>query len=114
MPEYEPPKRGFFANVIHSTWDKATHDWEEGHLARKSKELFLFGAADPRYNALPGQNWIRLLRLEAGAPGTIVKCTLREVNLDEEPVYTALSYTWKQDPGMWIPFFNKVKDMGKS
>ncbi|KAF8189754.1 heterokaryon incompatibility protein-domain-containing protein [Pholiota molesta] len=40
------------------------------------------------------QNFIRLLLLNPGHSSEDIDCTLAEVNLDSNPEYTALSYTW--------------------
>ncbi|KAF8189762.1 heterokaryon incompatibility protein-domain-containing protein [Pholiota molesta] len=40
------------------------------------------------------QNFIRLLLLNPGHGSEDIDCTLAEVNLDSNPEYTALSYTW--------------------
>src|ERR1700728_3142249 len=40
------------------------------------------------------RNEIRLLLLESGGSYNRLGCTLRHVSLDDNPKYTALSYTW--------------------
>src|ERR1700710_276796 len=37
---------------------------------------------------------IRLLRLEPGSTGEIIKCSLFRVDLNDSPQYEALSYMW--------------------
>jgi hypothetical protein len=87
------------------------HRWQHGSVLRKSKELFLIGATETSYEPLLGPNYIRLLKLEPGSPGSVLQCSLRQVDLTDRPVYTALSYTWKQDPtflGVWYSIAKNV------
>ena len=49
-----------------------------------------------QYSHLEGPTSIRLLRIHPGGPEDIVSCSLRVVDLNHEPVYTALSYTWRK------------------
>lgn len=69
----------------------------QGRILRKSRELFLSRAKETRYTALPGPSWTRLLKIEAGPSSSVVYCSLRQVDLDRQPKYTALSYTWRED-----------------
>ncbi|KAH8627395.1 hypothetical protein IG631_17163 [Alternaria alternata] len=66
-------------------------------ILRACKEWFLVGATDIEYQSLPGPTWIRLLKIEAASSSTIIRCSLRQIDLDSKPNYTALSYTWNQD-----------------
>lgn len=68
-----------------------------GDIFRACKEWFLVGATDTEYQPLPGPTWIRLLKIEAASSSTIIRCSLRQIDLDSKPIYTALSYTWNQD-----------------
>lgn len=40
------------------------------------------------------QRVVRLLRIQPDGPENVLNCTLLTVNLDDNPVFTALSYTW--------------------
>jgi hypothetical protein len=74
------------------------YKWQQGDFSRKAKELFMINAKDVTYEPLQGPSHIRLLTLEPGSsPGSIVRCSLRCVDLGDRPEYTALSYTWKLD-----------------
>src|SRR6195952_2236446 len=84
--------------------------WDQGKMLRKPKELFLIGVSNVEYTSLPGPSWIRLLNIEPGKPGSILRGSLRPVDLDEDPNYTALSYTWKQDPTLWQATISMAKD----
>ncbi|KAF4944902.1 hypothetical protein FSARC_14548 [Fusarium sarcochroum] len=44
----------------------------------------------------PSPHYIRLLRIAAGGDGETIRCSLRAVNLDDNPTYTALSYAWRK------------------
>jgi Heterokaryon incompatibility protein (HET) len=52
-----------------------------------------------RLNTGAGTAFIRLLDLEDGGKGGIIKCRLRHVDLNAEPVpkYEAVSYSWRKD-----------------
>lgn len=63
--------------------------------------MAIFGYGDLQ---LPSGPYSRLLTVEAGTATSIVRCSLRIVNLDESPRYTALSYTWdKTEPLQILP-----------
>lgn len=51
---------------------------------------------DYPYEPLPSASSIHLLKVEQSAEGEDVYCTMRAVDLDRRPRYTALSYTWRQ------------------
>ena len=58
----------------------------------------MLNAKDVTYKPLQSPSHIRLLTLEPGSsPGSIIRCSMRCVDLDDRPEYTALSYTWKLD-----------------
>lgn len=88
--------------------------WQQGSVLRKSKELFLIGATETTYEPLRGPSYIRLLKLEPASPGSILRCSLRQVNLNDKPTYTALSYTWKQDPTLLGACYSMVKNVVKT
>jgi hypothetical protein len=70
--------------------------WESGDFTRKPKEVLAdLNRAPYEYAALPKGRSIRLLRLERGTGGEVIRGSLRIVNLDDKPEYTALSYPWK-------------------
>ncbi|KAK4185307.1 heterokaryon incompatibility protein-domain-containing protein [Podospora australis] len=48
----------------------------------------------PLYSPLPGNNTIRILVIEPGSPDDEIRTKLEVVNLEENPVYEAISYTW--------------------
>lgn len=49
------------------------------------------------YTALSGPRCIRLLRIHDGSDTDVVSCEVFEVNLDQNPSFEALSYTWDLD-----------------
>jgi hypothetical protein len=64
-----------------------------------------------KYNPLPTPHCIRLLRIES-TPTEPLACSLEIVNLDDEPLYDCLSYTWG-DPlyqKFWPPEDQRVID----
>jgi hypothetical protein len=87
---------------------------QQGSVLRKSKELSLIGATETSYEPLLGPTHIRLLKLEAGSPGSVLRCSLRQVDLRDKPTYTALSYTWKQDPTLLGASYSMVKNVVKT
>jgi hypothetical protein len=58
------------------------------------------------YQPISSPNFIHLLQIHAGKPGTEIKCSLRSVLLDETlPQYEALSYVWGSTEGqqeIWL------------
>jgi hypothetical protein len=46
---------------------------------------------------LPKPTCIRLLDLQPGDLKDVVQCRLRVVDLDDDPEYSCLSYTWKRE-----------------
>lgn len=48
------------------------------------------------YRPLTGASQIRLVKIHSGSPKDIVKVSLRPVDLDEKPIFTALSYTCRK------------------
>ena len=54
------------------------------------------------YPPLPTSNSIRLIALEVGDGDSLVRCSLTTWDLNDEPSYAALSYTWG-DP-LAIPY----------
>ncbi|KAI0166387.1 heterokaryon incompatibility protein-domain-containing protein [Xylariaceae sp. FL1272] len=68
-----------------------------GLLSRKhdGNEAFVHS----RLKASPEESWIRLVSLEEGSKRDILKCTLRDANLDADPRprYEAVSYSWRKD-----------------
>ncbi|KAF2494553.1 hypothetical protein BU16DRAFT_425519, partial [Lophium mytilinum] len=40
---------------------------------------------------------IRLLRIKGDHGASILRCTMTEADLNDKPVYEALSYTWQKD-----------------
>jgi hypothetical protein len=66
------------------------------HGQKPFHEAFIHGE-------LTGPISIRLLALEAGAGGdgkdnALIRCSLREYDVNSAPAYSALSYTWEADP----------------
>ncbi|KAI1268606.1 heterokaryon incompatibility protein-domain-containing protein [Xylariaceae sp. FL1019] len=70
---------------------------KEGLLSRKhdSNEAFVHS----RLKTSSDGSWIRLVSLEEGSKGDILKCTLRDADLDADPrpQYEAVSYSWRKD-----------------
>ncbi|KAF2753755.1 HET-domain-containing protein [Pseudovirgaria hyperparasitica] len=58
----------------------------------KTKDLAAF-----TYSPLTGPRCIRLLHIQAGGDTDALTCDVSEVDLDAEPIFEALSYTWDQD-----------------
>jgi hypothetical protein len=84
--------------IAQSRANSVRYKWQQGDFARKGKELFMANAKGVTYEPLQGPAHIRLLTLEPGSsPGSIVRDSMRCVDLNNEPKYTALSYTWKLD-----------------
>jgi hypothetical protein len=46
----------------------------------------------------PQNREIRLLTLYPGLPGSPISCSLKPASLDDDPAYTALSYSWGNSP----------------
>ena len=91
------------------------YKWQQGDFARKTKELFMLNAKDVTYEPLQGPAHIRLLSLEPGSsPGSIVRCSLRCVDLGGRPEYTALSYTWKMDHTLLSGSYALAKSYAKT
>lgn len=89
---------------------------ESGDIVRALRERFLMGATnDIKYQPLPGPTWIRLLEVEAGSSSAVIRCSLLHCDLAAAPSYTALSYTWKEDPtwfrATYITIRNFVEDL---
>ncbi|KAF2822682.1 hypothetical protein CC86DRAFT_458461 [Ophiobolus disseminans] len=64
----------------------------------KAREVFaLTGRSNYEYEPLPSESCIRLLNIEPAPATAMIRCSLRIVNLDDDPSYTALSYSWKKD-----------------
>ncbi|KAF2033977.1 HET-domain-containing protein, partial [Setomelanomma holmii] len=47
-----------------------------------------------RYSPLGAPQYTRLLRLEPGKDDNLIQCSVHDMNIDDPPTYTALSYTW--------------------
>ncbi|KPI46045.1 uncharacterized protein AB675_682 [Cyphellophora attinorum] len=56
-------------------------------------------APHPAYQPLPSPTSTRLLCLEPGKEGSILKFSLKVVDLSDNPEYIAISYTWGEDGG---------------
>ncbi|KAK2754362.1 hypothetical protein FQN54_007006 [Arachnomyces sp. PD_36] len=68
-------------------WIKPVDDW----LATRWLDDF-------KYESLPSSaTFIRLLDIEDGNRSDIIRCSLRKVNLDANPDFDALSYSWQKD-----------------
>jgi hypothetical protein len=105
MSEYDP--NGDEDASIVKVWadygkETIKHVWEQGSILRKPKELFLIGSNEIQYTALPGPSCIRLLKIEPGKPGSVLRCSLHLVDLDQVQIYTTLSYTWKDLSAMQV------------
>lgn len=100
MSEYVP-NQTTYSKAWARRLSSVKRSWDQGNTLRKSKELFLGSSSDPQYAPLPGPSWIRVLKIETGKPGDVLNCSLRLADLDESPVFTALSYTWRKDPTFW-------------
>ena len=50
-----------------------------------------------KYEKLPREDSIRLMKIERIRGKHLIYCTLQEANLDDAPIFTALSYTWQRD-----------------
>ncbi|KAB8228648.1 uncharacterized protein BDW43DRAFT_290506 [Aspergillus alliaceus] len=68
-----------------------------GRFQRNLKELHTrYHEVGFQYLPLQGSSDIRLLRIQPGRPSDGIPCLIRVVSLDENPKYTALSYTWRK------------------
>jgi hypothetical protein len=91
------------------------YKWQQGDFARKAKELFMLNAKEVTYEPLQGPANIRLLTLEPGSsPGSIIRCSLRCVDLGDRPEYTALSYTWNLDHTLLSGSYALAKSYAKT
>jgi hypothetical protein len=52
-----------------------------------------------RYNPLADEHSTRLLSLEPGQGKETIRCSVQEMDIDDPPKYTALSYTWGMPEG---------------
>lgn len=93
MSEWSAPTIGPVGSLAYSI----KRGWESGSTLRKPRELLLGSPTELRYAPLPGPTWIRLLSVEPNGVGAVLRCSLRLVNLDQSPEFTALSYTWTKD-----------------
>lgn len=59
----------------------------------------------PAYKALSDAH-IRLLRILPAEPGTVIRCRIEEFPLQGAPAYTALSYTWGSQHGIYEIYIN--------
>ncbi|KAF2035397.1 hypothetical protein EK21DRAFT_84468 [Setomelanomma holmii] len=100
MPDKSKKQSGALRVFAKAGVDSVRRKWQQGDIARKSKEIFMVNTKDVTYEPLQGPTHIRLLKLEPGSPTSIVRCSLRHVDLKDQPKYAALSYTWKQDPSI--------------
>ncbi|KAH7414564.1 heterokaryon incompatibility protein-domain-containing protein [Phaeosphaeria sp. MPI-PUGE-AT-0046c] len=91
------------------------YKWQQGTFARKAKELFMVNAQDVTYEPLQGPSHIRILTLEPGpSPASIIRCSMRHVDLRDRPEYTALSYTWKLDHTLISASYAMAKSYAKT
>lgn len=94
---------GVAASVVESV---AKHGFAEGKrsvssgsvLRRPQETALLAVASGIEYQSLRTSSEIRLAKIEAGYGSSVIKCSLRHVDLVQKPKFTALSYTWKEDP----------------
>ncbi|KAI1121701.1 heterokaryon incompatibility protein-domain-containing protein [Nemania abortiva] len=68
-------------------WDERTHAKHDKQLSAIKNPL--------TYTPLPRPSCIRLLTIWPGERADAIYCSLRVVDLDQRPRYTALSYTWE-------------------
>jgi hypothetical protein len=54
-----------------------------------------------RYDKLPTSTSTRLVQIESGTGSSPIRISLWHVDLESEPVYNALSYTWQFDGDQW-------------
>jgi hypothetical protein len=91
------------------------YKWQQGDFARKAKELFMVNAEGVTYEPLQRPTHIRLLTLEPGSsPGSIIRCSMRLVDLSDRPEYTALSYTWNLDHTILTGGYAMAKSYAKT
>jgi hypothetical protein len=75
-------------------------------LERKMARAFNWTQWRGPYAALPTPTSIRLLRFvtgQAGQPDLPIRCSFKVVDLNDLPVYSALSYTWGNPRGLLPP-----------
>jgi hypothetical protein len=53
-----------------------------------------------KYESLPDSSSIRLLRVEAATASDPIRSSLKLVDLNENPTFLALSYSWKEDQSL--------------
>ncbi|GIK05334.1 hypothetical protein Aspvir_009441 [Aspergillus viridinutans] len=57
------------------------------HITPKTQQAY-------DYEPLPNPTSIRLLRVDQKDPDGLIHCTIKSVDLNDEPLYHAMSYTW--------------------
>ncbi|KAF2671842.1 hypothetical protein BT63DRAFT_452349 [Microthyrium microscopicum] len=65
------------------------------------------------YSPLSDSRCIRLVKIHKGAETDILSCDLCEANLEKEPIFHALSYSWDLDPHFSAWDFAMVPDKKK-
>ena len=67
-----------------------------------------------QYPPLRGHSDIRLLRVEPGRQSDQISCSVRVVSLDNNPKYTAISYTWRKQFSTLQAFTSTVLEIAQA
>lgn len=70
----------------------------ESMLANLTKRLW---AQECTYEPLAQSSCIRLVRIEEGIFSQPIRCSFRIVDLNDDPHFTAISYSWREDKSLW-------------
>ncbi|KAF2802208.1 HET-domain-containing protein, partial [Mytilinidion resinicola] len=65
------------------------------------------------YTPLKNETSIRLLRIKGDHGAGVLRCTMTEADLDDNPVYEALSYTWQKDQSGFLEVVSLSSRIGK-
>lgn len=107
MSEFDGSTAGFAIQYVKKALERRS---PVGPVQRMPQEIALrLRSSQPEYESLPGPSWIRLLRLERGSAGSVIRCSTRSVDLNLESSYTALSYTWMQDSNALQTYYSMIK-----
>ncbi|KAH7083096.1 heterokaryon incompatibility protein-domain-containing protein [Paraphoma chrysanthemicola] len=76
--------------------------WNEGAILRRFKEQYArMWARECTYESLSQSSCIRLVRIEEGTFSEPIRCSFRTVDLNDDPYFTAISYSWREDKSFW-------------
>ncbi|KAI0164485.1 heterokaryon incompatibility protein-domain-containing protein [Hypoxylon sp. FL1284] len=82
-------------NTISGIWRTGAEKRQAGLSAQEQESTFKY----ERLKTDAGTSYIRLLKLEDGSRGSVIRCRLFDADLDAStpPRYEAVSYSWRKD-----------------